>query len=199
MHKVSEYSKSLELRIATAINGAAIPSDDRSRIAGALFDIVHEHHRAVLVLLEKQLYGSAGSLLRSIFESYVRGVWFMKCASEWDVEQFQKDIFKSGTFEDRLKDIERVDGAAHGDLLTLKQKGWTALNSYTHGGFRPVGRRFMGNELMANYSEKEISEVERMANAFSVLAVFQIGELSGNANLSKDAETLAVEYMENYS
>lgn len=199
MHKVSEYSKRLELNIATAINGAVIPADDRSRIAGALFDIVHEHHRAVLVLLEKQLYGSAGSLLRSIFESYVRGVWFMKCASKGDVEQFQKDIFKRDFFEDRLKDIERVDGEAHGDLLILKQKGWSALNSYTHGGFRPISRRFMGSELMPNYSEEEISEVERMANAFSVLAVFQIAELGRNANLSKDAEKFAVEYIENYS
>lgn len=199
MHAVSKYSKKLELDIATAINGAEIPTDDKSRIAGALFDIVHEHHRAVLLLTERGLVGSAGTLLRSIFESYVRGVWFMKCANDKDVERFQKDDFKNGPFEERLKDIEKVDGIAHGGLLTLKNKGWTALNSYTHGGFRPVGRRFKGGELMANYSEEEISEVERMASAFAVLAVFQIAELGGNEALSEKAESLAVEFMEHYS
>lgn len=199
MRAVSEYSKKLEVDIATAINGAAIPADNRSRIAGGLFDIVHEHHRAVLLLIENGLVGSAGTLLRSIFESYVRGVWFMKCATDNDVEQFQNDDFKNGTFEQRLKDIEKVDGVAHGGLLTLKSKGWTALNSYTHGGFRPVGRRFKGSELMVNYSEEEIAEVERMANAFAVLAVFQIAELGGNEALSKGAERIAVEFKQHYS
>jgi uncharacterized protein DUF6988 len=196
MYQVSEYSKNLEGRIANAINGARIPADDRSQVAGALFDIVHEHHRAVLILIGQRLYGSAGALLRSLFESYVRGVWFMKCACVRDVERFQEDRFKEGSFEERLKEIEKVDGDAHGGLLKLKDKGWGALNSYTHGGFRPVGRRFKGIQLMANYSESEILEVERMANAFAVLAVFQIAEMGNNTALSGEAEKLAAEFID---
>lgn len=199
MYKISEYSKKLENDVASAINGAVIPQDDKSRIVGALFDIVHEHHRAVLLLIEKRLHGSAVALLRSIFESYVRGVWFMKCAIQKDVERFQDDKFKDGTFEDRIKEIVNVDDVAHSGLLTLKNMGWTALNSYTHGGFRPVGRRFKGSELMANYSKKEISEVERIANAFAVLAVFQIAELGGIIELRKEAESLAIEFSAQYS
>ncbi|MBE0448948.1 MAG: hypothetical protein IBX64_12815 [Actinobacteria bacterium] len=196
---VSYYSKKLTLDIVNAINGVEIPADDRSRTAGALFDMVHEHHQAIVILLAKRLYGSAGALLRSIFETYARGVWFMKCASSDDLVNFQQDQFKKGTFEDRLKEIDAVDGDAHGGLLNVKSSAWTALNSYTHGGFRAVSRRFRGHEMMANYAPEEIAEIERVASSFAVLAVFQIAEISGSERVIKEAERLAIEFQEKYS
>lgn len=199
MHEASDYSKGLESNISKAINGIKIPTDNRSRVSGALFDIVHEHHQAILSLNRNRLFGSAAALVRSTFESYVRGVWFMKCASADDIELFQKDKFKNGSFEERLKDIEKVDKDQHGGFLTLKDNGWAALNSYTHGGFLPVSRRLKDAEFVANYSKEEIIEIERMANMFAVLAVFQIAELGKNTELAKEAEKLAVEFLGNYS
>lgn len=199
MTGVSVYSKNLANRIAKAINGVTIPIDDRSRVAGALFDIVHEHQQAVLLLIDKRIYGSAGALLRSVLESYVRGVWFMKCASDSDIKRFQKEKFKKGHFVERLEEIKKIDEDAHGGLLTLKAKGWAALNSYTHGGFRPVGRRFKGNEITANYDEKEIAEIECMVNAFAILAVFQIAEISKSSTLTHEAVKMATEFNEYYS
>lgn len=200
MSDISAYSRKLVKDIVTALNGAEIPTDDRARISGALFDIVHEHHQAVLVLLgqQRRLYGSASALLRSIFESYVRGVWFMNCATKNDIETFQRDIFQ-GTFKDKLEDIERVDGVVHGGLLNVKSAAWGALNSYTHGGFLPVSRRFSGDEIKGNYSQDEISDIERIANSFAVLAVFQIAKLGSNGELMKTAERLANEFKQYYS
>jgi|GEM_PF-6062525 len=199
MYKTSVYSKNLARNVAVAVNGVAIPGEDRSRIAGAEFDIVHEHHLAVLLLIDKSLHGSAVTLLRGGGESYVRGVWFMKYASKKDVEDFQGDKFKSGTFGERLRDIEKIDGSGHGGLIALKSKGWEALNSYAHAGFRPVARRFKGEDLVANYSDEELFEVERMANAFAILAVFQIAELAVNAPLCEEAERLGREFIGHYS
>jgi hypothetical protein len=199
MIDVSDYSKKLVSDIVNAINGVEIPPDDRSRIAGALFDIVHEHHQAIVILLGKRLYGSASALMRSIFESYVRGVWFMKCATAKDIADFQKDKSKDGTFEDRLKEIEKIDAVAHGGLIKMKKTAWAGLNSYTHGGMRPVSRRFVGMELKANYAEEEILEIERLTSAFAVLAVFQIAELANNTDLMGAAEAMAGEFKANYS
>lgn len=199
MIDVSDYSKKLVSDIVNAINGVEIRPDDRSRIAGALFDIVHEHHQAIVILLGKRLYGSASALMRSIFESYVRGVWFMKCATVKDIADFQKDKLKDGTFEDRLKEIEKIDAVAHGGLRKVKKTAWAGLNSYTHGGMRPVSRRFVGMELKANYAQEEIQEIERLASAFAVLAVFQVAELASNANLMEAAEYMAGELKAKYS
>lgn len=41
MHNSAEFSQKLHLEIAQSINGTECPGDDKSRIAAALFDIVH--------------------------------------------------------------------------------------------------------------------------------------------------------------
>lgn len=193
------YSKNLIGEIALAINGIEIPNNERIKIAGGLFDIVHEHHHAIHILLGNDLIGSAIALLRPIFESYARGVWFMKCATDLDVKNFQRDKFKAGYFEERLKEIKVVDEVASGGLLDIKQKAWNAWNSYTHGGFLPVGRRFKDSEVVSNYSQAEIDDIARVANTFAVLAVFQIAELGSNDSLTKKAEEIAEKFRVKYS
>ena len=59
-------------------------------MAGALFDQVHEHHRAISCS-KVPLDGSAFSLFRPTFETYVRRVWLLRCASEKEVRRFAKD------------------------------------------------------------------------------------------------------------
>ena len=153
------YSRTLANDIVDALHGIETPSDDRSNIACALFTIVHEHHQAIVVLLEGQLYGSAAALLRSVFESYVRGAWVLQCASSKDISDFQKDKWKEGPFEDRLKELEAVDSVAHGGLVHLKTTAWTALNSYTHSGMRAVSRRFSGNDLIPGGFKSEVQHL----------------------------------------
>lgn len=199
MISADQYSQNLVREIALAINGIEIPDNAKIKVAGGLFDIVHEHHYSIHILLSNGLTGSAIALVRSIFESYVRGVWFMKCANDADVERFQRDKFKEGLFEERLKEIREVDEVAHGGLLDIKNKAWGAWNSYTHGGFLPVGRRFKGSEVVSNYTQAEIDEIGRVANAFAVLAVFQIAELGSNDALTKKAEEIAKTFRAQYS
>lgn len=167
-------------------------------MACALFTIVHEHHQAIVVLLEGQLYGSAAALLRCIFESYVRGAWVLQCASSKDISDFQKDKWKEGPFEDRLKELEAVDSVAHGGLVHLKTTAWTALNSYTHSGMRAVSRRFFGNDLIPSYAPKEIAEIERLANVFAILAALSIAGLAGHTDAMDAAEAMAIEFKAQY-
>lgn len=197
---ILQFSKDLAQDIVASVRGVEIPVDDRTRISGALFDILHEHHQAVLLLISRGLIGSAGALIRSILEAYVRGVWFMKCASDEDVRRFsEKDEFKKGTFHDRVQEIANVDSEAHAGLMDVKRSAWTALNSYAHGGFRPVVRRLTESEVKSNYSEEEVREIEKVANSFAILGVFQIAELAGNKELLGAFKKMVDRFNENYS
>ena len=53
------------------------------------------------------------------------------------------------------------------------KKARVALHSYTHARVHQLGRRFPGNDLVANYSEDEIIEVIRVSTS----AVFMVNNL----------------------
>ncbi|MEW6387178.1 MAG: hypothetical protein AB1491_06655, partial [Thermodesulfobacteriota bacterium] len=57
------------------VDGLEFSSEDRYRISSALFDIVHEHAKGIVILLEQTLFASAYALVRPMFEGFVRAVW----------------------------------------------------------------------------------------------------------------------------
>ena len=60
------HAADLSSWIDRSVHGLDISSGDRERMAGALFDQVHEHHKAIQLLLKNSLVGSAFSLVRSL-------------------------------------------------------------------------------------------------------------------------------------
>jgi hypothetical protein len=66
------------------------PGEPRRLIAGGCLDMALEHQAAVALLMEKELYGSAHTLLRTTIESYVRGAWFWRCATDSEIERFHR-------------------------------------------------------------------------------------------------------------
>lgn len=89
----------------SSIHGLQIPSSDREAMAGALFDQVHEHHKAVHLLLKNSFSGSAFSLVRPMFETFVRGLWLRRCAPDQAIEKFKKDKLEL-KFELLIDEIE---------------------------------------------------------------------------------------------
>ena len=77
-----ENTKKLLLIVDREVDGMEFEANDRNRIAGALFDVVHEHAKAMVVLLENRFYASAFALARPIFEGFVRGAWLRNCAKD---------------------------------------------------------------------------------------------------------------------
>ena len=78
------------------VNGLEFPATDRARLSAALLDQSHEHHKAIRVLLAASLIGSAFSLARILFETTLRGVWLLRCASDAQVDQFKIDKLEGG-------------------------------------------------------------------------------------------------------
>ena len=121
-----------------SIHGKEIQADDRERIVGALFDQVHEHHKAIQLLIKSSLVGSAFSLFRPAFETYVRGVWLLRCASEKELEDFKKDIVDK-FIADLIGGIEALPDYNVGTLSKVKREAFSAMCSYTHGGYARYG------------------------------------------------------------
>jgi hypothetical protein len=76
--------------INATTSGIEIPSDKRSQIASACFDVAIEHQAAIALLADSGLYGSMLALFRVCKEAQVRGLWLYFCASEHEISRFEK-------------------------------------------------------------------------------------------------------------
>ena len=167
------------------IDGFEISSEERTRISAASFDIALEHQKAIVLLVANKLVGSAFSLVRILFEAYIRGLWLGKCATDEEIEKFKKNKLEK-TFGTLIQEIEQHDGFREGVLSKAKAAGWKAMNSYTHSGFYQSVRRNKDETIEPNYDENEILEVLGFSDAIGMLAALQIALMAGNEEFAKE-------------
>lgn len=188
MEKVNELiqkSESLIRWVDERIDGLSIPSDDRHRLAGACFDIAHEHQKAIVLLVANRLYGSAFALVRLIFEAYIRGLWLLRCAILTELERFKLDTLNK-EFGQLITEIENLDGYDVGILSRLKKASWGAMNSFTHSGFFQVVRRITEDSIESNYEEGEILDALNVANSFGLLSAIEMALMAKNEALANE-------------
>src|SRR5215475_3207770 len=107
------------------------PDDLRTVLVAGLIDIVIEHHESMLLLIRNGKAGSAFALARSIFESMYRGMWINFCATDKEIERFEKSDDIPHTLAELANAIDTAY-KANGFFTGLKRRAWKALNSYTH-------------------------------------------------------------------
>jgi hypothetical protein len=168
-----------------SVHELQIPSGDRETMAGSLFDQVHEHHKAIQLLLKSALFGSAFSLVRPTFENYVRGVWLLRCASDEEVKDFTQDRIAK-PFGVLIEEIERNPGYNVAVLSRVKERTWRAMCSYAHGGFLPVVRRLIPGEITTNYSDEEKLEVIKSSDTIALLAASEMFQMANRMDLIKE-------------
>ncbi|TJZ69751.1 DUF6988 family protein [Chitiniphilus eburneus] len=144
-----------------------------NKCAIACFDVALEHHLAISILIRAGAVGSAFSLVRSQFESFVRGMWLAQCATNDVVENYENDNFKV-PMGDMVKDLDAAIPNVNGYFTKLKNDGWRAMNSYTHCGAHQVSRRFLNGDIFPGYSEKEIEEVAELTTKIALGAAFAL-------------------------
>jgi hypothetical protein len=169
--------------IDSSIHGIEIPSGDREAMADALFDQVHEHHKAILLLLKNLLVGSAFSLVRPTLETFVRGVWLWRCASDGEVAKFAKDNVSGKSFGAMIEEIEAKPGWDVGVLSKVKKEAWSAMCSYAHGGYLQAVRRVIPDQIRPNYTDGEILEVINSSTAIALLAASEIFSMAQRKDL----------------
>jgi len=168
--------------IDDSTHGLDIPSGDRETLAAALFDQVHEHYGSIQLLIQKSFFGSAASLMRPIFETFIRGVWLQHCASESEVANFAKDKSRK-TLGSLIGEIETLPSYNRLVLSKVKKEAWEAMCSYTHGGFLQAARRIAPGEIRPRYSDDEKLEVINSSGAIALLAASEIFSLASRTDL----------------
>jgi len=158
-------SSALHDWIAERLDGLQLPGGTRESLAISCHDLVIEHHFGITVLVRSEVYGSAFSLVRSIFETFVRGVWLRHCATDAEIQKYQSDRLNLN-FGQLVNAVEKVPGFGDEVLSRLKEKSWSAMNSYTHGGALQSGRRFSGKNVDPNYDAEEVQEVIRLSGGY---------------------------------
>ena len=181
-------AKAFELHdwIAQRLDGLDIPRERRVLLAVSCHDVVIEHHVGVATLLSSRINGSAFALVRPIFETFVRGVWLRRCATDEQISQFVNDKLDLH-FGQLLEEIEKLDAFQDGMLSGLKKNAWRAMNSYTHGGMQQAGRRTKGAYVEPDFPPEEIVEVIKLAGTFALLAFQQIAFEATRMDLANEA------------
>lgn len=164
------------------LNNLEILAGDRHRYAGGCLNVTSEYHKAIPILVFKQLYGVAFAIVRLMFESYVRGVWLHQCATERQLSDFAKE--KVPKFYELIQDLESQEEFSDRTLSTVKQKSWAAMNDYTHTGFAQVVRHQTATTIESNYEFEEICEVMDFGDSIGFLAAIACCSLADNNELA---------------
>ncbi len=165
------------------LDGVALPETFRSRVVGGCLDLALDHHRAIVLTISGALYGSAFALVRVLFDTYMRGVWLRRCASEADLERYMADKFNK-TMTRLIEELERLPGFECHQLSTVKTKAWKSMNSYTHSGALQIMRRSTTTTLEPNYATEEIQEVLKHVNTVGMMSAIEIAFLAENLELA---------------
>jgi len=177
------------------LHGQVLPSDPRALASAACLHLALEHQRAVALLYTRPLVVSAGAMLRTQLEAYVKGAWLNRCAKNVEVGRFEreKDL---PLFGEMVNGLEAVlpNGA---ELRTLKQEAWRPLSNYVHSGAEQAWRRVQGEELAASGSPAEIAGGLHLSSRIGTLVGIEFAALADSAVLSKQVGELYSAYIAN--
>lgn len=174
--------------VDSKIHGLEISADDRTRIAAGCHDVAMEHQKSIVLLVANSLYGSAFSLVRLIFEAYIRGVWLYRCATKKEVEKFKKGKIEK-TVGQRISEVENIEGYEVGTLSKAKETSWKNMNSYTHSGFNQVVSRITESSIEPNYNDEEIRQCLYFASTIGLMSAIEV-------TLMAKSESMALELLE---
>lgn len=182
-----ELSKACDLSayISVKLHDISIQNTLRNRVAGACFSVALDHFDGILTLLGRspKLYSSAYALIRPIFESYIRGMWFMHCATDEKIENFQEDkpYQLPKKIECLIKDVEQA-GRFEKQLSNTYTKDWANLCDYAHTGLLQIQRWNTAQAIEPNYLDDEILELISFVSALAILAAASIAESVAGSN-----------------
>jgi hypothetical protein len=164
------------------IDGAELDDCTRNRVSASLLDLALEHHGAIQILVSNKThphYGSALALLRPQFESYVRGVWFHRCASEQDIDKFIKGA-EPPKVDELILAIETLPGHEEGLLNATKQNVWKTMCGLTHGGTTQVASRNSATDITADYTDEQVRWLLSWACSLTLLVSIAFANLLSN-------------------
>ena len=189
-----QRAQELASAIASTIEGRAAPRNLRGSIAAGSFDTVCEHHRAVNLLVQQRIFGSAFALLRAMYDGCILGLWARYVATEPLLSQFEAGRYTPEPHK-VLKHLKKYDDGSYVKTLErVHTASWKVLSCYVHGGHLQVSRRNAIDFIGPNYADDEISELLIYSNAMAVIAAMEIPDLTGDESFAIDMMTVNTKY-----
>ena len=150
---------------------------EKNRAAAACFGIAQDHHAAIVFLMKNKFYSSSFSLLRSLFESYLRGLWLKHCATDTQVSAF----FRGGEPpKTMIAEIGSTEAFTSGVLSRIKKENWSAMSAFTHTGGLHLQRWQSQDSVEPTFAPKELEECLNCAELFGAMAGLELVQLSNS-------------------
>ena len=171
--------------------GTVYPPGRRVQVALASYCIVQDHHIAIAILLEEELYASAFALSRALYEATVKGVWLSYCANDAKAEKYARgqelpplgellnDLSKAG-----LPEVIQIQ------LENVKKKYWKVLSSLTHAGHAQMKRWLSPRGVEPAYLEAEVLELVNFTAFFAIIAALERARLGLNTKAMSQIASL---------
>lgn len=182
--------------IETEIVELKIKANDQGVIAaGTLLAVTLDHAQGIKFCLMKSAYSSAFSLLRILFETYIRAMWLGKCANSLQLEEYienDKVISKDNKkiiFGDMVNEVESAYQLP-AYFSEIKKSTWSGLNSLTHSGRVQLHRNFDGKSIRHTYDDDHIDEAIAFSTMVSCLAFAGLCDLATNMNKEIEVNNL---------
>ena len=167
------------------MNISQLPDDKRAQLAAACWHVAIEHSMAIVVLVRQTLHGSALTLIRPLFEAYVRGMWLMHAATKDDLDRAGRDKFPND-FNRLVNELDEKFPSLR-PFSAVKKQSWKRLCSFTHTGYQQIGARLTPQGLGYDYQDSEILQALEWADMFRLLAVGAFATLTANEPLAREA------------
>lgn len=181
-------AKELVRWISTQLDDLIISGEDRHKIPGLMFDVSIEHYFAIVHLVDARICAGAYALVRSEFETYVRGLWLHYCATDEQISRFldRDELPKTGAL---VTALEAMEGFEDKILSGIMEQAWRGMNGYTHSGTHQLARRMKQGSIEPNYEAEEILEVLRFSGTIAQMALAEIGQMAGKADLVAELQS----------
>ena len=183
LEKTLVTSEQWMVECASLLDRLTFLTSNRLRVAMALQHLCMEHHQGVHVLVSQGVIGSAFALLRPQFETYVRGTWFHRCASDEQIQAFL-DGSDPPRLDTLINELEKVEEFDCGTLGELKKSSYRNLCDFTHGGMVQVKARNSMDEVFSNYRPEHVINILEASTAFSLQAAIAMAMAAEDNDLA---------------
>jgi hypothetical protein len=166
LEDITTHGAEIRTRLREFLARPTYTTDTRTVLVIGAADQALEHHRAVWLLRERDMNGSALAMIRLVWDSMFRSLWLNAVATDEQVEQASNNDELDWRRIQVRKDIKRVyfapdnpeRAAALDKIFDDFKELLKILSDYTHSGARQLGRRFSFDEVKPSYTEHELAQ-----------------------------------------
>ncbi len=165
-------------RYGMQLHGMHIKGDPRSRVAFACFAIAHQHHTAILMLLDRQtpLHATAFALLRPLLEATLRGEWTLHCATDDQVKVLALGGKKQLDMVSVIAALEKVNQGSDAHRILYKDN-WGIMSAYPHTSEHQIQHWLIDGDVYPVYAPSQLAWLLNAATACFRLCVSSINSL----------------------